>query len=132
MDFLLEEAPGNASCCQGKSGYIPLNWLANIRIGQRCSPMWELSARTVSYTHLDVYKRQEWNRELSFSIIRLDTYRVRHISPPSGRSTLMTRAPKSARRRVAEGADKNWLKSSMVIPSNGFMLPLPPLNEILR
>ena len=60
MDFLLEEAPGNASCCQGKSGYIPLNWLANIRIGQRCSPMWELSARKRPYSMPEKQKKWEY------------------------------------------------------------------------
>ena len=60
MVFLLEEAPGNASCCQGKSGYIPLNWLANIRIGQRCSPMWELLARKRPYSMPEKQKKWEY------------------------------------------------------------------------
>src|SRR5882724_7821381 len=43
------------------------------------------------------------------------------MSPPPGRSILMTRAPKSARRIAALGPARNWLKSRTSNPSSGFI-----------
>src|SRR4051812_22109232 len=55
------------------------------------------------------------------SIITSDTYSCLQISPLPGRSIFITCAPISARRNAAEGPDKNWLKSMMIISCNKFM-----------
>src|SRR6185369_1650535 len=47
-------------------------------------------------------------------------YRERPRSPVPGRSILITRAPRSARRRVAREPERNWLKSITRTPSSGF------------
>ena len=44
-----------------------------------------------------------------------------HASPFTGRSILITRAPKSASFNPAEGPAKNWQNSKTINPSNGFM-----------
>ena len=60
-----------------------------------------------------------WKEAVSPSIQRPAKARVRPISPVTGRSTLITRAPRSASRRAATGPARNWLKSSTTVPCSG-------------
>ena len=51
----------------------------------------------------------------------------REPSPPSGRSILITRAPRSASRSVADGPARYWQNSRTRIPSSGLTLDQPPI-----
>src|SRR5882724_3423118 len=58
-------------------------------------------------------------------------YNRRQRSPPSGRSILITRAPRSASRSDADGPARNWLKSITKSPSRG-LIKRPPLHHLAR
>src|SRR6185312_10780221 len=60
-----------------------------------------------------------WNNRESPSIQRFLIDRRRHASPTTGRSILITLAPRSASLRPAEGPERYWLNSITVNPCNG-------------
>ena len=94
-------------------------WIMTSAVLSSSTSLRQSSAFRKSAVMLSLFRFIAWNSELSPPISVSDKYKCLQRSPTPGRSTFMTRAPRSASFRPHKGPERNWLKSTTSSPSRG-------------